>query len=129
MNKRQKKKNFKKKYGYNPPSKRQIKRTANGLEETIKMICDRVKSVANKLLLAAADTTNKIRNMSEEEFNEAFSKATPQQREKMKRVREIATKEKKEGKMGKLYKVICPHWYEVNYIPESIVTFEITESK
>lgn len=95
MNRRQKKKNFKKKYGYNLPSKKQIKRTAYSLAETIKTIRDSVKSVANKLFLAVADTTNKIRNMSEQEFEEAFSKATPQQQEMMKRVREIAAKEKR----------------------------------
>lgn len=93
MNSRQKKKNFKKKHGYNPPSKRQMKNTVHSLAETIKIIRDSVKSVANKLCLAVADTTNKIRNMSEEEFEEAFSKATPQQQEMMKRVRGIATKE------------------------------------
>ena len=98
MNKRQKKKNFKKKYGYNPPSKKQIKRTVYSLAETVKKICDSVKGMANKLFLAVSDTTNKIRNMSEEEFEEAFSKATPQQQEMMKRVREIVAKEKKEEK-------------------------------
>ena len=99
MNRRQKKKNFKKKYGYNPPSKKQIKRTVYSLAEAVKRICDGVKSIANKLFLAGADTTNKIRNMSEEEFNEAYSKATSQQQAMMKRVREVAAKEKERKKI------------------------------
>lgn len=102
MNRRQKKKNFKKKYGYNPPSKKQIKRTVYSFAEIMKMLRDNVKKMANKLYLAVADTTNKIRNMSDEEFEEAFSKATPQQQEMMKRVREIAAK--KEEKWRKYIK-------------------------
>lgn len=98
MNRRQKKKNFKKIHGYNPPSKRQIKRAMYSLAEAIKTIHDSIKSIANKLFLAVADTTNKIRNMSKEEFEEAFSKATPQQQEKMKKVREIVAKEKRRKK-------------------------------
>ena len=72
MNKRQRKKNYKKKYGYNPPSNKQYKNA----------FCEKIK-----------DGIKRIQEMPEEEFNKKLKLLTAEQqamaramrKEKMKR--------------------------------------------
>lgn len=74
MNRRQKKKAYKKKYGHNPPKTeakyyskewdRIIARTAEGIRAAITVICDTLEKFAR----ATRETTERIKTMPEDEF-------------------------------------------------------------
>ena len=74
MNRRQKKKAYKKKYGHNPPKTeakyyskewdRIIARTAEGIRAAITVICDTLEKFAR----VTRETTERIKTMPEDEF-------------------------------------------------------------
>ena len=72
MNHRQWKKNYKKKYGYNPPTDKDaraaMKYLRKSIDSTIDSIIDVMQSVIKQLPGAIEKVKQKIREMSDEEF-------------------------------------------------------------
>lgn len=68
MNHRQWKKNYKKKYGYNPPTDKDARAAMKYLRKNIDSIIDVMQSVIKQLPGAIEKVKQKIREMSDEEF-------------------------------------------------------------
>ena len=75
MNRRQKKKAYKKKYGYNPP-KTEVKyhrkkwgKLMNGMAEAIRAAIPVVRKIIENMARLAQEITTRIQTMPEEEFN------------------------------------------------------------
>ena len=69
MNRRQKKKAFKKKYGYNPPTCRSVSRgLMDGVTAAIKPVFEAFRSLAEEVLRTVKEITEQIQTMPEEDF-------------------------------------------------------------
>lgn len=92
MNRRQKKKAYKKRYGHNPPTKSYLYRAygvdmavvADGMVEAIRnaftVVKEAVEVVAKNITTAWEKTKESIQTMSEEEYAEFLEELTPEAR-------------------------------------------------
>ena len=74
MNRRQWKKNYKKKHGYNPPTTTDVSRALKIVIETVNDMCKVVTEVVRKLPEMLETAKESIRNMSDEEFKEVIER-------------------------------------------------------
>ena len=73
MNRRQKKKAFKKKYGYNPPPRRTVNRgivdtLISRIAPTIEPVFEAFKKLAEEAVRIAKETVEQVQTMPEEDF-------------------------------------------------------------
>lgn len=92
MNRRQKKKAYKKQYGHNPPVKSyfyqaygvDMQNVADALEKGVKLACEAITeaiaAVTKNITAAWEYTKERIQTMTEEEYAEYLEALTPEQR-------------------------------------------------
>lgn len=94
MNKRQRKKKYKKEHGCNPPSSKQIAKRTDALSIAMKRNCDiicnvyaEIKRICNDVFVEVKRGMDVIQNMPEDEFEEKILKLTPEQQELARKIR------------------------------------------
>lgn len=105
MNKRQRKKKYKKEHGCNPPSSKQIVKSADALSTAMKRNCDiirnvhaeikramdifsaEMKRICNDVFVEVKRGMDVIQNMPEDEFEEKILKLSPEQQELARKIR------------------------------------------
>ena len=105
MNRRQKKKAYKKRYGHNPPTKSYLyqeygidmQNVADALAKGIKLACEAITeaiaAVTKNITAAWKYTKERIQTMTEEEYAEYLEALTPEQRGWAATIRMAAKKE------------------------------------
>ena len=78
MNKRQKKKNYKKVYSHNPPTN-EVKIRQRRIEETEKNLIKIAKKREKRITFLEKDLTSKIQRMEKQEYEKVLRALTPEQ--------------------------------------------------
>ena len=86
MNKRQKKKNYKKVYSHNPPTN-EVKIRQKRIEETEKNLIKIAEKRTKRIHFLEKELESKIQEMSKKEYQRVLMLLTPEQREQVKKIR------------------------------------------
>lgn len=88
MNKRQRKKKYKKEHGYNPPSNRATKKAVNSLVGALRDFQSSVKTMLKQFPRSLKNLTEGLQTMQEDEFEKSLQNLTQEQQIIAKRIRE-----------------------------------------